>query len=64
MNTYQVQCIARANSLRPLPVERIEAPHSFAARKDYAGRHGIDFLDCYAKRAWADGTTNPHATLR
>lgn len=54
MNTYQVQCIAI-----PRPIERVKAPHSFAARRDYAARHGVELLDCYAKRVWNDGTIEP-----
>lgn len=53
MNRYEVHCII------PRPIERIEAPHSFAARKEYAERHGVGLTDCYAKRIWDDGTTEP-----
>ena len=50
MNTYQVQCVI------PRPVERVQAEHSFAARKAYAARHGVEFTDCFARRVWEDGT--------
>lgn len=50
MNRYEVHCIM------PRPIERIEAEHSFAARREYAERHGVGLTDCYAKRIWEDGT--------
>jgi hypothetical protein len=53
MNTYEVHCILPGH-----PVERAQTEHSFAARKEYAQRHGVGLTDCYAKRVWDDGATD------
>jgi hypothetical protein len=52
MAAYYVQ-----NTARPNPIERLEAPSSFAARTTYAERHGCDVTDVIARRAdLVDGT--------
>lgn len=50
MNAYQVYSPAMPN----LPREILNAETSFAARKDYAARHGIANYECIARRIEQD----------